>query len=106
MLRASGDLLRDPRILREIDEPRYSILRTVRELYRTQVLVDEATDFSPIQLASMAALCDPATRSFLACGDFNQPITEWGSRSADDLKWVFSDMDIRSVNITTQPVGQ
>lgn len=100
MLRTAGDLLQDHRILREIDQPRYAALKAVRELYRTQVLVDEATDFSPIQLACMAALCDPAPRSFLACGDFNQRITEWGSRSPEDLRWVFPDIDIRSINIT------
>jgi superfamily I DNA/RNA helicase len=78
MLRAAGAPLQDRGLLREIDQPRYAILKAVRELYRTQIAVDEATDFSPIQLDCMAALCDPATQSFLACGDFNQRITEWG----------------------------
>jgi DNA helicase IV len=48
----------------------------------------------------MMALSDPASQSFLACGDFNQRITAWGSRSTDDLNWVASDLDIRSINIT------
>ena len=48
----------------------------------------------------MACLCDPSAQSFVACGDFNQRITEWGSRSTADLSWVFSDLDIRSINIT------
>ena len=100
MLQAARGLLQDRRILREIDLPRHSTLKTVRDLFRTQVLVDEATDFSPLQLGCMAALCDPVTNAFLACGDFNQRITEWGSRSADDLKWVFPTIDIRTIDIT------
>jgi hypothetical protein len=40
--------------------------------------------FSPVQLACMAQLCDPAANSFVACGDFNQRITSWGSRSDAD----------------------
>jgi DNA helicase IV len=48
----------------------------------------------------MAALCDSASQSFLACGDFNQRITEWGSRSESDLRWVFPDIDVRSINVS------
>src|SRR6202043_4134464 len=75
-------------------------LAPIHDLYRTQVVVDEATDFSPVQLACMAQLCDPAANSFVACGDFNQRITSWGSRSDVDLKWVHADLDIRSITIT------
>jgi DNA helicase IV len=87
-------------VLRVIEEPRFGILNAVPALHRTQIVVDEATDFSPLQLACMAALCDPAVRSFVACGDFNQRVTEWGSRSLGDLKWVFTDFDVRPINIT------
>jgi DNA helicase IV len=93
-------LLSDRRIARDFAEGRFPTLNTIQELYRTQVAVDEATDFSPIQLACMAALSDPSAESFVACGDFNQRITEWGSRTNDDLNWVFPDFDIRSINIT------
>lgn len=100
MLRAARGLLLEREIIREIDRPRYATLKTVRELYRTQIVVDEATDFSPIQLACMAAICDPAAQSFLACGDFNQRITQWGSRSVDDLNWVFPDISIHPISTT------
>jgi DNA helicase IV len=93
-------LLGDRRIARDFAQGRYATLKPVQELFRTQVAVDEATDFSPVQLACMAALCDPLTQSFVACGDFNQRITEWGSRSTAELKWAFPNLDIRSVNIT------
>ncbi len=100
LLRGMRILLSDRRIDREVDEGRYAPLGSMRDLYRTQVVVDEATDFSPVQLACMAALGDPAANSFVACGDFKQRMTEWGSRSSDDLKWVAGDIDIRSITIT------
>ncbi len=100
LLRTGADLLDDRRIARAAGEPAYTALETVTSLYRTQVLVDEATDFSPIQLACMAALCDPEASSFVAVGDFNQRITDWGSRKTEDLQWVFPDFDIRSVSIS------
>jgi len=100
MLRSARGLLVDRRINRDLDQTRYTSLKVIKRLFRTQIVVDEATDFSPVQLACMAALCDPASQSFLACGDFNQRITEWGSRSEVDLKWVFADIDIRSINIS------
>jgi hypothetical protein len=99
-LRGMRGLLADRRIARDFTHDRFLVLQIIQGLYRTQVAVDEATDFSPVQLACMAALCDPSTESFIACGDFNQRITEWGSRSNADLNWVFSDFDIRPVNIT------
>lgn len=100
MLRAAGDLLSRPNVQLAIDEPAWSSLKTIHGHYRNQILVDEATDFSPIQLASMAALTHPRLRSFFACGDFNQRLTTWGARSADELKWVFPDVEIREISVT------
>jgi DNA helicase IV len=48
----------------------------------------------------MAALAHPQLRSFFACGDFNQRLTIWGARSADDMKWVFPDFDIKEITIS------
>ena len=47
-----------------IESPASSTLERLTRQYRTQVLVDEATDFSPIQLACMTTLARPRTRSF------------------------------------------
>jgi len=100
ILQAGRAALQDHRIRNDIDHPRYETVRVVRDLFRTQIMVDEATDFSPVQLACMAAFCDPAASSFMACGDFNQRITEWGSKSENDLRWVFSDIVVKSIAIT------
>jgi hypothetical protein len=69
-------------------------------------VVDEAPDFSLLQLACMAALAHPRIRSFFACGDFNQRLTTWGARSIEDLKWVFSDLDIREITISYRQTRQ
>jgi hypothetical protein len=106
MLQACATMLKDRGVLQLIGEGNLRSLQTVQDLYRTQIMVDEATDFSPLQLACMASLCDPATRSFLACGDFNQRITKWGSRSTEDLKWVFPDIDIRTIVVTYRHTKQ
>ena len=100
ILRAAGDLISRPNVLRDIDSPAWSSLQPILGHYRNQILVDEATDFSPIQLACMAALAHPRLRSFFACGDFNQRLTTWGARSADDLKWVFADFDIKEITVS------
>jgi DNA polymerase III delta prime subunit len=100
ILRAASDLISRPNVQRDIDSPAWSSLQPILGHYRNQILVDEATDFSPIQLASMAALAHPRLRSFFACGDFNQRLTTWGARSADDLKWVFADFDIKEITVS------
>ncbi|NPU94903.1 MAG: ATP-binding domain-containing protein [Gammaproteobacteria bacterium] len=100
IMRAAGDLINRPNILRDIDSPAWSSLQPILGHYRNQVLVDEATDFSPIQLACMAALAHPRLRSFFACGDFNQRLTTWGARSTDELKWVFTDIDIKEITVS------
>lgn len=100
ILRAAGDLISRPNVQRDIDSPAWASLQPILGHYRNQILVDEATDFSPIQLASMAALAHPRLRSFFACGDFNQRLTTWGARSADDLKWVFADFDIKEITVS------
>lgn len=99
ILRGVADLISKPHVQRNIDSSAWSTLKTALSHYRNQVVVDEATDFSPIQLACMASLTHPRLRSFFACGDFNQRLTTWGSRSADELKWVFADFDIREINV-------
>ena len=100
ILRAAGDLISRPNVQRDIDSPAWSSLQPILGHYRNQVLVDEATDFSPIQLACMAALAHPRLRSFFACGDFNQRLTTWGARSADEMKWVFADFDIKEITVS------
>lgn len=100
ILRGANDLLSRATIVRDIDQPAWTSLKPVLDLYKNQILVDEATDFSPIQLACMAALAHPRLRSFFACGDFNQRLTTWGSRSLDEMKWVFPEIEVKEITVS------
>lgn len=62
-----------------------------------QVLVDEATDFSALQLAAMKNLTTIEAESFFICGDFNQRITNIGMRDAAELKWVAGDIGVEFI---------
>ena len=100
ILRGANELLSRATIARYVDQPAWSALKPAFDLHKNQVVVDEATDFSPVQLACMAALANPKIRSFFACGDFNQRLTTWGSRSIEDVKWVFPEIDIKEITVS------
>lgn len=78
--------------------PYLSGFKSLFKEYRNQILVDEATDFSPIQLACMLELSNDKIRSFFTCGDFNQRITKYGTQTKEDMKWVSNKFDIREVH--------
>lgn len=96
---ASGFIMR-PTVQREFSAPEWTGLQTVRNAFRHQVLVDEATDFSPVQLGCMAALANPMGSSFFACGDFNQRLTTWGSRSLREVGWACPGLRDQTITIS------
>lgn len=100
MLRSGGELLNVTSIMRNIDTPAWSSLKPIHDLYKNQILVDEVTDFSPVQIACMAALAHPRLRSFFACGDLNQRLTTWGISSLDDMKWVYPEIEIKTIAVS------
>ena len=85
---------------KDIDKTDWAFLKPAFSLHKNQIAVDEVTDFSPIQIACMAELAGPTVNSFFACGDFNQRLTSWGCRSIDQIKWIFSKIDIRNISVT------
>ncbi len=99
MLKTARSMRADTLLMRRLKERYPAILDSVEALQRNMILVDEATDFSPVQLACMSALADPRTDSFFAVGDFNQRLTTWGSRSEKQLKWLFADIQIKEIDI-------
>ena len=64
-LRASRDLLGSIEVRSNLNDRSWTYLEPVHSLYRNQVLADEATDFSPIQLACMMALTHPSLKEAL-----------------------------------------
>lgn len=99
-LKGMRELLGDRSVARDFAAGGFQALRPAYDILRNQIAVDEATDFSPVQLACMASLCDPATRSFVACGDFRQRITRWGARSIEDLNWAVKDIEVRRFDVS------
>lgn len=99
MLKSTGELLSRSEVLRSLHVAVWESLNATLDLYRAQILVDEATDFSPIQLASMLSLAHPRTKSFFACGDFNQRLTSWGTRTSEQMRWVSPQLGMREVSI-------
>jgi hypothetical protein len=88
MLRSARELIQQDFVKRNLDQPKFFELARISNQFQCQVLVDEATDFSALQLACMESLSDPSTQSFFACGDFNQRITGHGLRSLEQLQWI------------------
>lgn len=99
MLRNARELLAQPFITRALEAPRFESLRNLSGLFRNQIMVDEATDFSLLQLACMEGMTALKTGAFFACGDFNQRITRFGIRSSNQLEWLSPSIQQRTINI-------
>jgi DNA polymerase III delta prime subunit len=81
----------------EQDEPYWSTIRKHQDLFKNQILVDEITDFSPVQVKCLFRLVHPLTNSFFACGDFNQRLTAWGSVDSDQMEWAVPGIEFREI---------
>lgn len=91
-------LITDPNISRSNNGALPSFLQSLSTMFLNQVFVDEATDFSALQLAAMKNLSSVDAESFCACGDFNQRITGDGIRSKVQLKWLANDLSVQTIN--------
>lgn len=96
-LSIAHSLLSKRDVVLRLETPLYSSLKDYLKLMRPQIMVDEATDFSPIQLGCMRALSSPNIDSFFACGDFNQRITAHGVNSLDEFEWAVPKLSARQV---------
>ena len=84
----------------------WSFLENIFSTYRAQVYVDEASDFSPVQLKCMAALSYPDIGSFFASGDLNQSLTRWGIKNRNDLQWIAKNLEIKEISNTYRQTKQ
>jgi DNA helicase IV len=80
-------------------DTRIATLESIKQEYATQVLVDEATDFSLVQLSCMLELAHPTFRSFFACGDVYQRVTRWGVQNLSELKEISPDFEVKEIDI-------
>ena len=98
MIRSTNDLIKSAPTLGNDNSRAKATLERLQNLYRTQVLVDEVSDFSPIQLSCMAALARPGIQSFFACGDFNQCLTSWGTHLIEQMEWAVPNIETQTVS--------
>ena len=99
-LRTANDILKNYRDSRNAGLPTAGVLANVRYMQRAQILVDEATDFSPTQLACMYEIAHPLMNSFFLCGDINQRLTSYGLKSFDDLNFISSKIRREPINVS------
>ncbi|WP_303292285.1 ATP-binding domain-containing protein [Marinobacter sp. SS5-14b] len=91
-------LIAEPVISRSNNGSLPSFLQNHSTMFLNQILVDEATDFSVLQLAAMKNLSSLNAESYCACGDFNQRITGEGIRSKAQLNWLAKDLTVQNIN--------
>lgn len=99
MLRIANAFEQDRLLANRLGDRRPPMLDAIAGLRRNQVLVDEMTDFSPIQLAAMGALASLSTGSLFLSGDFNQRLTGIGIRTQAELDWIAPDLDLHPISI-------
>ncbi|MBU1221545.1 ATP-binding domain-containing protein [Myxococcota bacterium] len=105
MLRNANELAFKYTDIEQASSQKFVTIRSMVAEHRNQILVDEATDFSPVQLACMMELT-PNLKSFFACGDFNQRITSYGTKSPEQMSWLGKDFDIREITISYRQTRQ
>ena len=98
-LKAARELLSRSEIRSNVQSRSWSLLEPVLALYKNQVLADESTDFSVLQLACMANLAHPSTNSFFASGDFNQRLTTLGISTFDEVRWVIPNANFKHLSV-------
>ncbi len=96
-LHMARQLLQQNEIQNRLEDTGFAKLSIITSQYKNQILVDEATDFSPLQLASMNSITALETRSFFACGDFNQRITSCGTRNEEQFRWAVPQINTRVI---------
>lgn len=81
------------------EDTHIAMLESLKAEYVTQILVDEVTDFSPIQVACMMELAEPKFRSCFMCGDVLQRVTRWGISNISEFNWIAKDCEVKEVTI-------
>ena len=88
MLRNARRLLTYGNSQRLLNSTNHEWLESIKSRYLMQVFVDEATDFSAVQLGCMLELAHPRLKSWFACGDLQQRITVNGLEDLSELEWL------------------
>lgn len=78
-------------------ESKNSALNTFASFMKGLVAVDEATDFTAVQIACMYHLSRPRLNSLTLCGDIMQQMNEQGIDNWENLEHILPQMEISSL---------
>lgn len=78
-------------------ESKNSALNTFASFMKGLVAVDEATDFTAVQIACMYHLSRPRLNSLTLCGDIMQQMNEQGIDNWENLEHILPQMEIGSL---------
>ena len=98
-LSAAHRLLGKSDVKSNLQNRTWASLRNLASVQSAQIYVDEATDFSPLQLSCMSKLSSTSTNSFFASGDFNQRLTPHGTRKLSELEWAVEGIKVREISV-------
>jgi hypothetical protein len=73
-------------VKKQDNDTKWRFLRKFETILRNQVLVDEASDFSALQLSVMYQISHPLVKAFCASGDFDQGLTLSGVETFEEFK--------------------
>lgn len=76
------------------------ILENIKSQYHTQIAVDEAADFSAVQLGCMFYLAHPTYQSVSFAGDLMQRVTRSGLNNWKECKFISEDLEEKELNIS------
>ncbi|MGO9018693.1 MAG: ATP-binding domain-containing protein [Syntrophobacteraceae bacterium] len=79
-------------------DTRIPLLENIKRRYVTQIVIDEATDFSSIQLGCMYYLSHPQFTSVAIGGDLMQRVTEYGLEKWEECDYVSNTFEIHHIN--------
>ena len=99
-LQIGNQILKSYRTPESPELPTAGLLRQNLNEHRAQVLVDEASDFSRVQLACMYEIAHPLLGSFFMCGDINQRLTSWGLKSNDAIEWIKPGIQRKKITVS------
>jgi hypothetical protein len=87
MLRFAGKIFQERKDFLRNDTS-FDLLENIKEQYRTQIVVDEAADFSAVQLGCMYQLAHPEFKSVSFAGDLMQRVTQSGLTDWSECEFI------------------
>lgn len=77
-----------------------SFINSFRDHTKSIIAIDEATDFSVLEIISMISLSNPLISSATLSGDLMQRMTKQGMRNWAELSEILNDIDVRTLDVS------